>query len=70
MKQVFGGILLAIGLIIALVSGLCCLAVFGDSPHLNSEDVTLVLVIGGIPFVVGVGMAIGGWFLLRRETRS
>jgi len=69
MEQVLGGILLAIGLLIALASGLCMGVVFSDSHTISSDDVTLVLIIGGVPFAVGVAMAIGGFFLLQAGRR-
>lgn len=67
MKKLFGGILLAIGVLIAGASGLCS-AVFligslGSSDTLGM--LPMVLLIGGVPFVVGLGIGLGGWALIR-----
>ena len=66
MRKVLGGILLGIGLIMALLSGLCSALLFLD-PNLNWEDVQIILVVGGIPFAIGAALAVGGWFLFRSE---
>jgi hypothetical protein len=73
MKTLFGGILLAIGILIAGASGLCSLAVlFSSGGELGSGLGLwpLVLVIGGIPFAVGAGMGCGGWALIRQARRE
>jgi hypothetical protein len=71
MKQLFGGILLAVGILIAGASGLCSLAVlFGggfDGSGMGSffSMLPLVALFGGPPLAVGVGMAFGGRALIR-----
>jgi hypothetical protein len=67
MKAVFGGILMAVGILIAGGSGLCSLAIlFGGSGEFSGFGMwPMVLLIGGIPFAVGVGIAYGGYALLR-----
>jgi len=68
MKGIIGGILLAVGILIAGASGLCSLMVlFGDGSASDLSLWPLVLVIGGIPFAVGVMIFIGGRALLRQE---
>lgn len=63
MTQVLGGCLMAVGLLIAAVSGLCTL-VFGTS--INSWDsATTVLVLGVVPFLIGVGLVYAGTRLIR-----
>ena len=58
---------MAVGILIAGASGLCSLAVlFGGG--VRGRDLSmfpLVLMIGGIPFAVGVGIAFGGCALIR-----
>lgn len=65
MKMLFGGILLAIGILIAGASGLCSLAVllggFGGFSMLP-----VVLMVGGIPFAVGAALGFGGRALIRQ----
>jgi hypothetical protein len=71
MKTLFGGILLAIGILIAGASGLCSLAVlFGGGFGGNAGILPLVLVIGGIPFAVGAALGFGGWSLIRQARRE
>ena len=66
MKQVFGGILLAIGILIAGASGLCSLVLlFENGPYGGSGMLPAVLIFGGIPFAIGAGIAVGGWALIR-----
>ena len=68
MKQVFGGILLAVGILIAGASGLCSLAILFSGGGLSSYDLSMipmVLIIGGIPFAIGVAIAFGGYALIR-----
>jgi hypothetical protein len=67
MKAVFGGILMAVGILIAGGSGLCSLAIlFGGSGEFSGFGMwPMVLMIGGIPFAVGAGIAYGGYALLR-----
>jgi hypothetical protein len=67
MKEVFGGILMAVGILIAGGSGLCSLMVlFGGSGEFSGFEMwPMVLTIGGIPFAVGAGIAYGGYALIR-----
>ena len=72
MKEVFGGILIAVGILIAGASGLCSLAVlFGGGLARESLSMfPLVLMIGGIPFAAGVGIAFGGRALIRSARKD
>jgi hypothetical protein len=67
MKGVFGGILLAIGILIAGGSGLCSLAVlFGGGVSVQDLSMLpLVLLIGGVPFAIGVAIACAGYYVVR-----
>ena len=62
--KVFGGILLAAGILIAGASGLC--SVWGIISTIKEPGmIPLVLVVGGIPFAIGVGLIFAGRALLR-----
>jgi len=61
MKQMFGGILMAVGILIAGASGLCSLAVlFGGMGGSDMSMFPLVLLFGGPPFALGAAMAYAG----------
>jgi hypothetical protein len=71
MKSLFGGILLAVGILIGGASGLCSLVMLVSGGV--SEPMTtlpLVLLIGGPPIAIGVGLAIGGRALIRQARRE
>ena len=71
MKQVFGGILIAAGLLVAGGSGLCSLMVLFSSGEFSGFGMwPMVLLFGGIPFATGVGMVFGGRALIRSERRD
>jgi hypothetical protein len=70
MKKLFGGLLLAAGILIGGASGLCSLVfiVMGLSEGAGGFGLgilPMVLMIGGIPFAIGVGLFFGGRALLR-----
>ena len=68
MKQLFGGILLAVGILIAGASGLCSLVfLFGSGGGMGGIAGMLpaVLMFGGIPFAIGAAIAFGGYVLIR-----
>jgi hypothetical protein len=65
MKELLGGILLAIGILIAGASGLCSLAVLvGFGGGINMFPV--VALIGGVPFLLGAALALTGRRILRQ----
>lgn len=70
MKQVFGSILMAVGILIAGASGLCSLVVLGGG--LSNEGggfgglLGIVLLVGGIPFGIGLAVFFGGRALVRQ----
>jgi hypothetical protein len=66
MKMILGGILVAVGILIAGGSGLCSLMVlFGSGMGGDLSILPIVLMIGGIPFLVGAAIAYGGHRLIR-----
>jgi hypothetical protein len=71
MKQLFGGILLAVGILIAGASGLCSLVVLFSSGEFGGGGMLgAVLLIGGIPFALGAGLAFGGQTLIKQARKE
>ena len=67
MKQLLGGILLAIGLLIAGASGLCTgvMLVMSIGQSGSAGIIPLALLFGGVPFGIGLLLFFGGRALLR-----
>ena len=71
MKRLFGGLLLAAGILIGGASGLCTLVFLGTGLTDGGGDefflgiLPLILLIGGIPIAIGIGLFFGGRALLR-----
>ena len=67
--KILGGILLAIGILIAGASGLCSLAFLSDSSGMGGflEVLPMILIFGGIPFAMGLAFCFAGAFLIRRN---
>lgn len=68
----FGGLLMAVGGLIAVTAGLCSLAITGmglfapaAGPQDFIESLPMVLIAGGGPFVVGLLLFLGGRVLFR-----
>ena len=71
MREVLGGILMAVGILIAGGSGLCSMAVlFTPGEYSGLRMWPAVLTVGGIPFAAGLAMAFGGRALRRRSIRE
>jgi hypothetical protein len=71
MKKLIGGILMAIGILIAGASGLCSLVfAIGGLSGGGAELIPLTLVVGGIPFTIGVGLALGGKAIINAARRD
>lgn len=69
MSQLFGGLLLGVGILVMTCSGLCSLAVvvMGLGMVFQEPSVLLLpLLVGGIPFAIGFGMFRWGKWLLRQ----
>jgi hypothetical protein len=74
-KALLGGILMAIGILIAGASGLCSawffLFVIGGASNNSASGfaslTVMVLLVGGLPFVGGIGMILAGRSVLRRS---
>ena len=70
MKQLFGGLLLGVGILIMTCSGLCSLVVviMGFSEAMRDPLIIMLpLLVGGIPFAIGFGLFWGGRALLRQD---
>ena len=69
--KVVGGILIAIGILVAGASGLCSLMVLFSSGEMSGLGMwPLVLMFGGVPFAAGVGLIFGGRAIIRSERRN
>jgi hypothetical protein len=67
MKQVFGSILLAVGILIAGGSGLCSLVFLGSGITNGFGGMLDALpIFGGIPFAIGLGLFFTGRALVRQ----
>ena len=70
MKGTFGGILIAVGILIAGANGLCSLvALFSDDPDPGGIGSAIVLV-GGMFFLIGIAMVFWGRALIRRARKQ
>lgn len=74
MRKVLGGLLLAMGILIAGASGLCSLwlvaAVFTEGNNSLadiSEGLPVLLVFGGVPFAGGIGLIVAGRYLIKYD---
>jgi hypothetical protein len=77
MQTLFGGILLAIGILIAGASGLCTIVFVGsmivDATHgpggtgAVGNLLGVATIVGGIPFAIGLGLIFAGLSLIRGE---
>jgi hypothetical protein len=66
MRQLFGGCLLAVGILIAGVSGLCSIGLLMNGIVVDPLGVLgAILFYGGIPFAIGLGLAIAGRRIIR-----
>lgn len=73
MKSLLGGILLGAGILIGGASGLCSLAVLVmglADPAGIMTVLPLVLVVGGIPIAIGLGLFFLGRSLIRSARRE
>jgi len=68
----FGGLLMALGILIATLSGLCSafflismLGESGSSEFGGTGMLGLIAIIGGVPFASGLGLFFWGRWLLR-----
>lgn len=71
MKRLFGGILLGVGILIALVSGLCTLWGIGTALTATREQSAyspILIVFALIQLTLGIGLIIGGRALWKSGT--
>ena len=63
----FAGILMAIGILLMTGSGLCSLLViFGTGQFGGGGIIGLALIVGGVPFLIGLGLAYWGRTLWKK----
>ena len=66
MRQLFGGCLVAAGVLIAGASGLCSIALLVNSIVTDPLGALgAILVYGGAPFAIGIGIAAAGHGIIR-----
>lgn len=71
MRKLLGGLLLAVGVLVAGACGLCSgwfLIATLTAPNGGDEAsamIALAAIVGGIPFMGGVGLVLAGRYLLR-----
>ncbi len=70
MQKLLGGIMLAIGILIAGASGLCSAVFLVSTIGQSLEMLPLIILFGGVPFVVGLGLFFGGRALIRSADRD
>ena len=72
MRRLLGGILLAIGILVAGLSGLCTLLVLGGSLTSGQfiDGLSMALAFGGIPLAIGIGLIFAGRALLKENDDS
>ena len=74
MKRLFGGILVAVGILIMTGSGVCSLVVMAGSVQgagfAGLQLAPIVALVGGIPFAVGFGIFRGGRAIGREAERD
>lgn len=75
MRSFFGATLLGCGILIAGLSGLCTLLLLATSlaEGMNSDEMMYLpaaLIFAGVPFIIGLGIALGGRHLIRSADRE
>ncbi|MGE3693124.1 MAG: hypothetical protein AB7F98_17245 [Novosphingobium sp.] len=69
--KVLGGILIGAGILLCGLSGLCTLTLVLEELTVTysqtGEWMAVIALVGGIPFLVGLGMIFGGWKLVQRK---
>lgn len=73
MKSLLGGLLLGVGILVAGASGLCSLVMLVMSlsePSGLVDVLPMVLLFGGIPIAIGLGLFFLGRSLLRSARRD
>jgi hypothetical protein len=63
--KLLAGIFLAVGILIAGASGVCTLTMLGSLSNNDLRAIPGILVIGGIPFIIGLGLCFIAYSVLR-----
>ena len=73
MQKVFGGLLIATGILVAGLSGLCTFFMFAESASpetFSAESIGIVAIFGGIPFATGITFILLGRYLIKNASES
>jgi hypothetical protein len=71
MKRFFGGLFMVVGFLIAGASGLCSLFFLGQSlKGPGADGIGMILVFGGIPFMVGMMIFSGGQAMFKKPNKK
>lgn len=71
MQKVFGGLFIALGILVAGLSGLCTYFIFAESTSpedFSSESFWIVAIVGGIPFITGLTFVWLGRYLIKNAS--
>ena len=67
MRELFGGCLIAVGVLIAGATGLCSVALLMNGILTDPlRALGMIAFYGGIPFAIGVGLIMAGRNIIRR----
>jgi len=69
-KLFFGWLFLVVGGLLAAFSGLCSIVLLANNPNDPYVNAPMILIIGGIPCLVGIGLFFLGRFLKQSDGRS
>lgn len=68
MQKIIGAIMIAVGILVAGLSGLCTVMMFVAEPsaeNFSAESIGIVTIFGGIPFAIGIGLIFLGRYLVK-----
>ena len=71
MQKVFGGLFVAVGILVAGLSGLCTILMFTESSSpetYTAESLGIVAIFGGIPFITGATFIWLGIYLIKNAS--
>jgi len=68
-QKLFGGLLMACGILLAGGSGLC-MALFLAEPLTEGDMTMVVLRTGGFPFIAGLVLTLAGYSIMRSSQES
>ncbi len=70
MNRFVGALLMGIGVLVAGLSGLCSLLLLSEEPNWSgpaaAESLGIIAMVGGIPFIAGLGLFFAGRYVWRK----